>query len=106
MRRTELYGEKHFDVLVSMHNLSMVHHAAGREDAAIELQEKISRIGEELGITEEGQKDGMQTEGARLEDAIKLTREEGKRPERKTGRKGKQGGGDSATAWKPGKKKK
>lgn len=101
-RRKKLYGPKHFDVLVSMHNLSMAHHAAGREDEAVKLQEEIAKIGEEMGMTTEEQNemsaaaDGSAPEAGTVESAGKNAA---------PGKKKKGGGGgedgDSGTTWKP-----
>lgn len=102
-RRQKLYGPKHFDVLVSMHNLSMAHHAAGREDEAIKLQEEIAKIGEEMGMTTEEQSemsaaaDGSAPDGG----VVELTREAGKKGPGKKKKKGGGEDGDSGTTWKP-----
>lgn len=105
-RRKQLYGPKHFDVLVSMHNLSMAHHAAGREDEAIRLQEEIATIGEEMGMTTEEQDemsaaaDGSAPEG----DAVESTGRKGGASGKNNKNKKKKGGGedgDSGTTWKP-----
>ncbi len=91
MRRKKLYGPKHFDVLVSMHNLSMTHHVAGREDEAVKLQEEIARIGEEMGLTAEEQSEASGAAGG----PVKLAHEEGKSPGKNHKKK------DSGATWKP-----
>lgn len=98
----ELYGPKHGDVLVSMHNLSMTHHAAGRTDEAVELQEGIARIGEELGMLEEEQveeADGVSNEG--VVGNVDAPRGDGKSSE-KTEQKEEDESAESATTWRPG----
>ncbi|CAM9919827.1 unnamed protein product [Laminaria digitata] len=102
--RKKLYGPKHFDVLVSMHNLSMTHHVAGREDEAVKLQEEIAKIGEEMGVTPEEREGSGSADGQGLEAAVKLTRQEGGQAGKKKTEKRK-GRGGSATTWKPGRKK-
>ncbi|CAN0316091.1 unnamed protein product [Ectocarpus sp. 12 AP-2014] len=87
--RKKLFGRKHFDVLVSMHNLSMTHHVAGREDEAIKLRDEIAKIGEEMGMTPEEQSEASGAAGG----GVKLAQEEGKKaPEKKS---------DAESAWKP-----
>lgn len=82
-----------------MHNLSMTHHVAGREDEAVKLQEEIAKIGEEMGMTPEEREGSGSADGQGLEAAVKLTRQEGgqagKKKEKSKGR------GGSATTWKP-----
>eukprot|EP00752_Nemacystus_decipiens_P003102 g2873.t1 len=100
--RKKLYGPKHFDVLVSMHNLSMAHHAAGREDEAVKLQEEIARIGEEMGMTTEEQNEMSAAADKSAPDAGTLeSTGTGTAPGKKT--KGGDGGEDgvSGTTWKP-----
>ncbi|CAM9779605.1 unnamed protein product [Ectocarpus fasciculatus] len=89
--RKKLYGRKHFDVLVSMHNLSMTHHVAGREGEAIKLQDEIAKIGEEMGMTPEEQSEASGAAG----EAVKLAQEGKKAPEKKNKES------DSASTWKP-----
>lgn len=100
-----------------MHNLSMVHHAAGREDEAIKLQREIAEIGEEMGMTDEEKNEASDAAGGPASgpagDAssgsppVKLrdTREGGKgKNRRKKKNKQKAEGeeeGDAATTWKP-----
>lgn len=99
----ELYGPKHADVLVSMHNLSMTHHAAGRTDEAVELQEEIARIGEELGMAEEErveEADGVSSEG--VTGNVNAPRGDGKSPEKTEQKEGEEESAESATTWRPG----
>lgn len=91
-----------------MHNLSMVHHAAGREGEAIKLQEEIARIGEDMGITEEKlQEEGDVSSSSSAAEAseapVKLfkTRAEAKKAAAKQAEDGE---GESAATWKPGRK--
>lgn len=85
-----------------MHNLSMTHHVAGREDEAIKLQEEIAKIGEEMGMTPEEREGSGSADGQGLEAAVKLTRQEGGQAGKKEKSKGR---GGSATTWKPRRKK-
>ena len=85
-----------------MHNLSMTHHVAGREDEAVKLQEEFAKIGEEMGMTPEEREGSGPADGRGLEAAVKLTRQEGEHTGKKERRKGRSG---SATPWKPGRKK-
>lgn len=84
-----------------MHNLSMTHHVAGREDEAIKLQEEIAKIGEEMGMTPEEREGSGSVDGQGLEAAVKLTRQEGGQ----AGKEKRKGHSVSATPWKPGRKK-
>lgn len=89
----------------------MVHHAAGREDEAVKLQEEIARIGEAMGITEEEQQgtDGVGSSGNGTEGAsdapVKMykTRAEAKKAAAKQ-KQDEDEDGDSAVTWKPGRK--
>lgn len=95
-----------------MHNLSMAHHAAGREDEAIELQKEIAVIGEEMGMTSEEQNEASYAAGGPASgpaggptpgsSSVKLhdTREEAKGKNRRKKKTGKEEG-DSVTTWKP-----
>lgn len=73
-----------------MHNLSMTHHVAGREDEAVKLQEEIARIGEEMGLTAEEQSEASGAAGG----AVKLTHQEEESP-------GKNHKKESGATWKP-----
>lgn len=83
-----------------MHNLSMAHHAAGKEDEAVKLQEEIARIGDEMGMTAEEQSEaGTAADGAAPGGggAVELSRGGGGKAAGKKGREE----GDSAQTWKP-----
>lgn len=98
----ELYGPKHGDVLVSMHNLSMTHHAAGRTDEAVELQEGIARIGEELGMLEEElveEADGVSNEG--VVGNVDEPQGDGKSSKKTEQKEGEDESEESATTWRP-----
>lgn len=86
-----------------MHNLSMTHHVAGREDEAVKLQEEIAKIGEEMGMTPEEREEAGSADEQGLEAAVKLTRQEGGQTGKKKETRRERGG--SAGTWKPRRKK-
>lgn len=95
-----------------MHNLSMAHHAAGREDEAMKLQDEIAAIGEEMGMTAEEQSEASEAAGVPSPESshVKLldTRPGGKKGSGKTTskEKGDVKDEDSVTTWKPARSQK
>lgn len=84
-----------------MHNLSMAHHAAGREDEAIRLQEEIAKIGEEMGMTTEEQDEMSAAADGSAPEAGVVELAGNKAPGKNKKKKGGGEDGDSGTTWKP-----
>ena len=84
-----------------------MHFAAGREDEAVELQEAIGRIGDELGVIEEEQVEGGGGGSEGMTGDAAVTRKDTEHPEKqmqeisRKPEKGKESE-DSVTAWRPG----